>query len=157
MARSILVKNSPTTFEPAKQTGITETVKLQQNHTYIPGPELIQKARNLGIGRIEQHIFLCTQNKCSSCGGESWNFLKSRLRELGLRPKVQCSKADCFNICCFGPIAVIYPDNVWYHSCTPGVLEQILQKHIIGGKVIKKFQLDPDLLERRAKALEGSR
>lgn len=98
-------------------------------------------------GGIQRHIFLCAEPQKGECcspeaGSKAWAYLKKRVKQLGLTEAgVHRSKADCLRICFAGPVAVVYPDGVWYHSCTEDVLERILQEHIIGGVPVEDYRL----------------
>ena len=122
-------------------------------------------ASTLSIGGLQRHIFLCAQQSNPRCSTyeeskAAWRRLRSLTKRLGLasapppwrgdfsrRPtlsgpgggSVLRSKVDCLRVCEQGPIAVVYPDGVWYHSAAGEVLDRIVHEHLAEGRPVEDY------------------
>lgn len=98
------------------------------------------------------HVFCCLNERpeghprgsCSRRGSiRLRNYMKARAKELGLE-RVRINEAGCLDRCENGPTMVIYPDGVWYHYETLADVDEILERHVVGGERVDRLLLRPD-------------
>jgi (2Fe-2S) ferredoxin len=98
------------------------------------------------------HIFCCTNTRppghprgcCTEKGSEKLrNYMKARAKELGITD-ARVNAAGCLDRCEFGPTMVIYPEGIWYTYRDTADIDEILEKHVIGGGRVERLMLQPD-------------
>ena len=93
-----------------------------------------------------RHIFVCNHGTC--CAPEQAEALHRRLGELNrlhgrnkLRnpERIKCTLADCLGVCRDGPLAVVYPESVWYGNVDEEKLARIYEEHLLGGEPVHEL------------------
>ncbi len=92
------------------------------------------------------HLFFCTNTRddgtafCQEHGAQSMrDYAKQRVKELKLK-KVRVNNAGCLNRCKLGPMLVIYPEGVWYHYESREDIDEIIDSHLLQGKIVERLQ-----------------
>lgn len=112
----------------------------------------------------DAHVFCCVNQRveghprgsCQRRGAVTLrNYLKTRAKEAGL-PKVRINAAQCLDRCELGPVMVIYPEGVWYSYTSKEDVDEILERHLMGGEVVDRLLLKPEDGPQKAMTKPGS-
>jgi (2Fe-2S) ferredoxin len=96
---------------------------------------------------FSRHLFFCTNQRddgsqcCNQCGAqEARDYVKRRCKELGISGpgKVRVNNAGCLDRC------VVYPEAVWYTYVDRQDLDEIIDSHLVQGRVVDRLRLDPE-------------
>ena len=99
----------------------------------------------------QRHIFFCLNQRdggqacCAQQGAQAaFDHCKSRVKALGLNGKdgVRINKSGCLDRCAGAPVAVVYPDAVWYSFVDNADIDEIVERHLQGGEVVERLRLD---------------
>jgi (2Fe-2S) ferredoxin len=120
------------------------------------GAKLAGKFRKGPMPKFERHIFICTNQRpeghprgcCSPSGeGELHRLFKEKLSERGIpNSRIRANRVGCLDQCEIGPTVVVYPEAVWYGHVTPADIDEIIDSHIVGGKLVERLIIPDSLL-----------
>jgi (2Fe-2S) ferredoxin len=96
----------------------------------------------------QYHVFFCLNQRenneacCADKGAEAaFEHMKARMKKLGLSGagKVRINRSGCLDRCDLGPLLVVYPQAVWYTFVDAEDLDEIVESHLLNGKVVERL------------------
>ncbi len=103
---------------------------------------------------FQRHIFFCLNERASgeACcaqhqAQQAFERCKAQVKALGLAGpgKVRVNKAGCLDRCAAGPVAVVYPEGVWYTYVDGSDIDEIVESHLKNGQVVERLRTPPEL------------
>jgi (2Fe-2S) ferredoxin len=98
----------------------------------------------------ERHVFACftqrppghPRGSCGALGAQPlWERLAARIEREGLNASLGFTAAGCFGFCAAGPLMVVYPEGVWYRPTSPEDIDEIVDVHLKGGKLVERLAM----------------
>lgn len=124
--------------------------------------KLAEAAAKHRIGGYHRHVLLCLGPDCCSPkdGEQAWDALKKELKDRGLSPGTAenaCfrTKVGCLRVCRDGPVAVVYPEGVWYCELTADRVPRLVQQHLVDGRPVEEWVFARNPLPLGAEATSG--
>ena len=97
---------------------------------------------------FKHHIFFCLNQRengeqcCSDFNADTiYTYMKKRIKGLDLNGpgKIRVNRGGCLDRCHEGPLLVIYPEAIWYRYIDESDIDEIIDKHLINGEVVKRL------------------
>jgi (2Fe-2S) ferredoxin len=107
------------------------------------------------MAKFQRHVFICVNEReladvrgcCAAKGGaEVAAAFKKKLYDRGLKRIVRPNKAGCLDQCAQGVTVVVYPDNVWYGHVTVDDVDEIIERHVLGGEPVERLVIPDERL-----------
>ena len=98
----------------------------------------------------DKHVFFCCNQRdggrtcCNDKGASAMrDYAKGRIKALGLsgEGKIRINQAGCLDRCEEGPCVVVYPQGTWYSYSGKDDIDEIIDQHILGGKVVERLKI----------------
>lgn len=98
----------------------------------------------------QHHVFFCLNQRedgelcCMDKGAEAaFDHMKARVKKLTLNGhgKVRINRAGCLDRCGEGPLMVVYPEAIWYTFVDNEDIDEIIDSHLLQGKIVKRLEV----------------
>ncbi len=87
-----------------------------------------------------RHVLVCGGTGCTSSDSAAIIAkLEEELKKNGLEKEIRVVKTGCFGLCALGPIMIVYPEGSFYSMVTPDQIPEIVEEHLVNGKVVEKY------------------